>query len=464
MAYFLVRFRFRRSCLALGLAGLAGGLAIASRTAMAVAVPFALVYFGACILGRSETTAVRPKITRVIVLGIFVGLLAFVTFIVTAELDDYTRWLGTSLGLLNHGEELVGLLVSPGRGVLVYAPILLLALVGLVRFAQRHAWEALLLYGMVPVFIVLNSAYSIWWGGWSWGPRYLVPLLPYLLFPIISLIEPLVIGHWPRWAWIPVASVIVLSLATQVIGVVVGPNTAAFENMDPLTFSRWQYAPFAQITAANRVASDVAWLYLDDWAKGGLVAVAASLVVVVLGALLLWLARTKDQTSVVKVIFACVVALATVSVSVWLVHYYATYDTRYRTPEGFDAAIRHVRLEARDTDILVFDHPKPLDLLHKYPSIVSNFCGADCPTIEDVTREYWATTAIEDKQAWMERFRWFYSRVWLVTTYASAANQESLVQFWLDTYGYLSPLGCTDFGTDVTLCQYENPSIPTSGQ
>ncbi len=463
MAYFLIRFRFRRSFVTLGLAVLAGGLAIATRTATAIVAPFVFVYVGACMLGRTDKKIARPRINKFVSFGIFIGLLAIFIFVVTSEFVDYTRWLDRPLGFLSHREELVGLLVSPGRGVLFYAPVLVLALMGLVRFAQRHAWEALLLYGMVPFFVLLNSAYSVWWGGWSWGPRYMVPMLPYLLFPIISLIEPLVTKQWPHWAWIPVVLVILLSFAAQAIGVAVGPNTASFQNMDPSTFSRWQYTPFAQITAANRVAPDVAWLYLGGRIGSGVMAVTASLTVVVLGILLLWLARTTDQIFVVTLTTAFAVAVVTLSVPVWLVHYYSTYDTRYKSPEGFDAAIERVRSEAKSTDILVYDHPVPLDVLHKYPSLVSNFCGMDCPTTEDVTREYWASTPVEDKHAWLEKIRWFYSRVWLVTSYASAVSPEFRVQPWLDTYTYLSLVGCTDVSADVTLCQYENTAFPTPG-
>jgi len=76
---------------------------------------------------------------------------------------------------------LSGLLFSPGRGIIWYSPAVLLAIP-----AFRKAWktkpiEALLIAGVFLSFLGLHSLYENWNGGWSWGPRYLLPVLPGLL-------------------------------------------------------------------------------------------------------------------------------------------------------------------------------------------------------------------------------------------------------------------------------------------
>jgi len=80
------------------------------------------------------------------------------------------------------GALLVGLifeLASPGRGLLWYFPLALLAPIGawvLWRRGLRHETAALIL----PVLIYL-PLYAEWpFNGWSYGPRYLVPLIPLL--------------------------------------------------------------------------------------------------------------------------------------------------------------------------------------------------------------------------------------------------------------------------------------------
>jgi hypothetical protein len=70
---------------------------------------------------------------------------------------------------------LTGLLISPGKGLLWYCPVFVLAL-----FHNRdlRTWMpfaiSLLLHGMI----------HDWTGGTGWGPRFLVPALPLLLMPL----------------------------------------------------------------------------------------------------------------------------------------------------------------------------------------------------------------------------------------------------------------------------------------
>ena len=77
---------------------------------------------------------------------------------------------------------LVGSAVHPGRGLFLYAPIVLAALLA----APRIGWPARLLCFGVPLELVLVSArWYGWHGGSCWGPRYLVPILPLLVAPAV---------------------------------------------------------------------------------------------------------------------------------------------------------------------------------------------------------------------------------------------------------------------------------------
>ena len=79
---------------------------------------------------------------------------------------------------------LPGLLVSPGRGILLAFPLLLLAPLGLWRLrATEYRLAALAIAGVVLALLLNNALWSQWWGSWSWGPRLLVPALPLLAVP-----------------------------------------------------------------------------------------------------------------------------------------------------------------------------------------------------------------------------------------------------------------------------------------
>ncbi len=74
----------------------------------------------------------------------------------------------------------VDLLVS-SKGLLVLMPVWALASAGIVALWRRGARaEAALVGGLAAAFVVYDSAYYLPFGGFPGGPRFLVPLVPFL--------------------------------------------------------------------------------------------------------------------------------------------------------------------------------------------------------------------------------------------------------------------------------------------
>jgi len=66
-------------------------------------------------------------------------------------------------------------LLSPDRGIIYYAPVLLFAFFGLQRIRSINRVRFALLISLIGVNIILYSMWGDPWGGWSFGSRYLIP-------------------------------------------------------------------------------------------------------------------------------------------------------------------------------------------------------------------------------------------------------------------------------------------------
>ncbi|MBC7252280.1 MAG: hypothetical protein H5T62_18635 [Anaerolineae bacterium] len=93
--------------------------------------------------------------------------------------------------------RIYGLLLSPGKGLFLFSPVLFLSLFGLPAFWRRARAELLVIGGTLAVYLLSYGQYSVWWGGACWGPRFLVPLVPLLILPAAEVINK---RGWRWWA------------------------------------------------------------------------------------------------------------------------------------------------------------------------------------------------------------------------------------------------------------------------
>lgn len=87
-----------------------------------------------------------------------------------------------------------GLLVGPARGLIWYSPILLLGVIGAVWFWRHQRTLLVWMIALVAIYVLTYAKWFMWHGGFSWGPRFLVPTVPFLALmigPVIAwLVEP----------------------------------------------------------------------------------------------------------------------------------------------------------------------------------------------------------------------------------------------------------------------------------
>jgi hypothetical protein len=101
------------------------------------------------------------------------------------------------LGLPSSFWEAIGAnLISPGRGLLIFSPIVLVAGAGLVIEWRRRSLGPLEGTSVVAIFglLVIVSTQPTWWAGSSYGPRYMSETLPFIFVLAIPFVD------WTR-AW-----------------------------------------------------------------------------------------------------------------------------------------------------------------------------------------------------------------------------------------------------------------------
>ena len=88
-----------------------------------------------------------------------------------------------------------GLLFSPSRGLLVFSPVVALTAIGLPAVLRAHRSSPMLwCCGAAALQFTLYGSYVVWWGGHTYGPRYMLDLLP-LLVPMAVASAHRIRGH-----------------------------------------------------------------------------------------------------------------------------------------------------------------------------------------------------------------------------------------------------------------------------
>lgn len=224
--------------------GAALGVAGASRAQMA---PAALVLLAG--------TFARSGVRAALAAAITAASAAVMMFI-------NVRWFGSPLGGMALLEALhpsihaversfdpgaggfTGLLVSPNRGLLIYSPIAAFALLGIrpalmaSRVGLPHDGDD----GAQPLRFcaiaalaqyALYSCYAVWWGGHTFGPRYMLDVLP-LLLPLAAAGFATV--RFGRAAQALAGLMLAWSIAVAALGAFVFPHERW--NTDPVDVDR----------------------------------------------------------------------------------------------------------------------------------------------------------------------------------------------------------------------------------
>lgn len=88
---------------------------------------------------------------------------------------------------------MAGMIASPGWGLLWFCPPVLLVVPGVRSALRRCPVESVTLVAVFLAYLLIYSLWASWHGGWSWGPRFLLPALAGVM-PFTAFLK----GRWRK--------------------------------------------------------------------------------------------------------------------------------------------------------------------------------------------------------------------------------------------------------------------------
>ena len=140
-----------------------------------------------------------------------------------------------------------GLTVSPNRGLLIFSPIIMVAIVGAIkawRLSPLSDGVLLARYSSLAVLAILliYSKFIAWWGGHGFGPRYLTDAMPFVGLLFAFGFRPLTEkGQRNRFLRVAVAVLLGYSICIQAIGAFCWPSQWTLNNNPPYRFRLWDW-------------------------------------------------------------------------------------------------------------------------------------------------------------------------------------------------------------------------------
>jgi hypothetical protein len=178
------------------------GALVLCRLLFALAIPIVAVA-AACVIAalprerrRSIAFSLAPWI--LVPPALILAALAWVDLVKFGSmwLTGYHQWKPREHGLTGRiSEGVMGFVFDRRFSILLHFPVLVLAIAGFRAFFARHLSVAIAMLSSLVLFLSATAMIPTWRGEWTYGPRYMLFILPVLSLPALCCFDDIV----ERW-------------------------------------------------------------------------------------------------------------------------------------------------------------------------------------------------------------------------------------------------------------------------
>ncbi|MBI5305894.1 MAG: glycosyltransferase family 39 protein [Chloroflexi bacterium] len=450
--YFLQCFRDERRARDGFIAGAMLGVAVATRVTNAALIPVFAWYAFWDFYPHPNPLPTRERGRGIVAFAFALGIMLF-----SIAGYDWMRY-GSPLATGYRADETFntpfllgayGLLFSPGRGLFVYVPFLAALAFSCAVFFRRARRETNLFFAIFVFYVLIFSTWYYWWGGTNWGPRFLVPTIPFLVLMIAPAIE---LAQKQKWFAIIFSVLCLLSFCFQLFGISI-PSLAyrqrmlrVLPNADWDTIFIPQFSPLVGYWNMLRPSTlDFAWVrVVDGIAQTDWLIVALTVAFIAFCALSLRAILAKQSpnwlriASSRKALLAMTIAIA--ALALFSMYRYRD-DPRLSAGEGYRALMQTLAREEHPRDVMILndDARAPAFLNANRARLRWYGLSRDPKQFDDATR------------ALLTRLSHQYARVWFAYDDITADLPDP-TRDWLDAN--LRGVNERDLGEGVHLVLY----------
>jgi hypothetical protein len=173
------------------LGGLFLGLSIFAHATSIILIPGFIIYIILSLRQQGKSTII-VFLTTLFVTSFFVGLTNFLRF---GSFTEFGYGYFATFETHNGWAGLIGLLFSPGAGLVFFFPISVLTILGAkYMYSKNRSLLLICSYVIIANWLYIGTLSFgfepfAWSGAIAWGPRYLIPVLPFIILILGQLLQ-----------------------------------------------------------------------------------------------------------------------------------------------------------------------------------------------------------------------------------------------------------------------------------